>query len=161
MGKGAVIVIGIDPGFAGGISVMDSAHKVLEVSNMPETPMDIFMFLKKYQSSGAVAYIEDVGKGMPGQSSSATAKFARHNGHLEMALLALQIPAVKVLPSRWERTYGLGSSSAYGKEEWKRRLKMKAQELFPDLGKKVTLKTCDALLIALYGLQKELGHGKA
>lgn len=154
-------IIGIDPGASGGIAVLNDTHRVVEVANMPDTPLDILEFLRRYDPSDTVVYLEDVGRGMPGQSSSATAKFARHNGHLEMALLALQIPAVKVLPSRWERTYGLGSSSAYGKEEWKRRLKMKAQELFPDLGKKVTLKTCDALLIALYGLQKELGHGKA
>lgn len=152
MGK---FVIGIDPGASGGIAVLNDTHRVVEVVNMPDTPLDILEFLRRYDPSDTVVYLEDVGKGMPGQSSSATAKFARHNGHLEMALLALQIPAVKVLPSRWERTYGLGSSSAYAKDEWKRRLKMKAQELFPDLGKKVTLKTCDALLIALYGLRKE------
>lgn len=148
------IVIGLDPGFSGGIAVMDSAHKVLEVVNMPETPMDILDFLRKYQSEDTVAFLEDVGRGMPGQSSSATAKFARHNGHLEMALLALGIRTWKVLPSRWEKTYQLGKSSDYGKGEWKNRLKAKAQELFPDLGKKVTLKTCDALLIALYGIRQ-------
>ena len=154
-------VIGIDPGASGGIAVLNDTHRVVEVVNMPDTPLDILEFLRKYSPDDTVVYLEDVGRGMPGQSSSATAKFARHNGHLEMALLALRFRSVKATPQKWERTYGLGSSSAYGKEEWKRRLKMKAQELFPDLGKKVTLKTCDALLIALYGLQKELGHGKA
>ena len=147
-------VIGIDPGLAGGIAVMDGAHKVLEVVNMPETPMDILGFLRRY-SIGSVAYIEDVGKGMPGQSSKATATFARHNGHLEMALLALGIPAVKVLPTKWEKIYQLGKCSKYARTEWKNRLKAKAQELFPNLGKQVTLKTADALLIALYGVREE------
>ena len=150
-------VIGIDPGLSGGIAVMDDAHKVVEVCNMPETPMDILDLLRKYDSSVTVAYMEDVGRGMPGQSSSATAKFARHNGHLEMALLALGISTVKCTPQKWEKMYQLGKSTAYSKNEWKNRLKAKAQELFPNLGKKVTLKTCDALLLALYGLKHEFG----
>lgn len=151
-------IIGIDPGAAGGIAVLGESHVVVEVSNMPDTPMDILDFLRKYPAEETIAYMEDVGKGMPGQSSSATAKFARHNGHIEMALLALGISTVKVTPQKWEKMYQLGKSSAYGKTEWKNRLKAKAQELFPTLGKKVTLKTCDALLIALYGLKNEFGR---
>lgn len=148
-------IIGIDPGSLGGIAVLDEAHKVIEVANMPETPMDILDFLRKYEPSETVAYMEDVGRGLPGQSSSATAKFARHNGHLEMALLALGISTVKATPQKWEKMYQLGKSSSYSKTEWKNRLKAKAQELFPNLGKEVTLKTCDALLLALYGLRNE------
>lgn len=151
-------IIGIDPGVNGGIAVMDEAHRVVEVVNMPETPMDILEFFRKYEPSETVAYMEDVGKGMPGQSSSATAKFARHNGHLEMALLALGIRTFKMTPQKWEKMYQLGKSSDYSKSEWKNRLKAKAQELFPDLGKKVTLKTCDALLLAMYGLKQEFGR---
>lgn len=134
---------------------MDEAHKVIEVMNMPETPMDILYALRKYASEDTVAYLEDVGHGRPGQSSSATARFARHCGHLEMALLALQVSTVKVTPQKWQKIYQLGKSSDYEQSEWKRRLKAKAQELFPNLGKKVTLLTCDALLIALYGVRNE------
>ena len=148
-------ILGIDPGEKGGIAVLDEAHKVVEVTKMPETPMDILEFLRKYANEDAVAYMENVGHGIPGQSSSATANFARHNGHLEMALLSLGISTVKVTPQKWEKVYQLGKSSDYEKAEWKRRLKAKAQELFPNLGKKVTLLTCDALLLALYGLRQE------
>ncbi len=148
-------IIGIDPGDKGGIAVLDQAHKVIEVVKMPETPMDILCFLRKYEPSDTVVYLEDVGRGMPGQSSSSTAKFARHNGHLEMATMALGFSTVKATPQKWEKMYQLGKSSDYEKAEWKRRLKAKAQELFPTLGKKITLLTCDALLIALYGLRQE------
>ena len=148
-------IIGIDPGELGGIAVMDESHRVVEVSNMPSTPMDILDFLGRYADGECIAYLEDVGRGIPGQSSSATAKFARHCGHLEMALLALKIRTVKVLPQRWQKMYQLGRSGDYTKSEWKNRLKAKAQELFPDLGKKVTLKTADALLICLYGIRQE------
>lgn len=149
------MVIGIDPGLNGGIAVMDASHRVLEVCNMPETPMDILEFLRKFQQYAPIVYLEDVGKGMPGQSSKATATFARHNGHLEMALLALGIRTVKCTPQKWQKMYQLGKSSDYDKNAWKNRLKAKAQELFPDLGRKVTLKTADALLICLYGVRNE------
>lgn len=142
--------IGIDPGKNGGIAVLSKNGVVLECSDMPDTPMEILQFLQKYKNNSTVCVLEDVGQGMPGQSSSSTAKFARHNGHLEMALLSLEIKTIKCRPQKWEKTYSLGSSSKHGKAEWKRLLKERAQQLFPQLGKKVTLKTCDALLIAEY-----------
>lgn len=149
-------VIGIDPGQNGGIAVLDMEGTVVEVVRMPETPKDIYDFLGGYLPEDAVAYLENVGNGMPGQSSSATAKFARHCGHLEMALLARNIGTNEVTPQKWQKTYQLGKSSGYKKTEWKRRLKEKCQQLFPSLGKKITLATCDALLIAEYGRKQEI-----
>lgn len=144
-------IIGIDPGRNGAIAVMSETG--VSVTKMPDTPRDIYDFLSHYASLPCVAYLEDVGHGMPGQSSSATAKFARHNGHLEMALLALGIKTIKVTPNKWERTFSLGRSSDYTKTEWKNRLKRKAQELFPNL--KVTLVNADALLICEYAHRQE------
>lgn len=141
--------IGIDPGANGGIAVLGAEGEVIECANMPDAPIEILSFLVRYEKD-SVCVLEDVGHGMPGQSSSATAKFARHNGHLEMALLAVGIKTIKATPQKWERTYSLGSSKKFAKAEWKRRLKCKAQELFPKLGRAITLKTCDALLIAEY-----------
>ena len=103
-----------------------------------------------------MCYLEDVGQGIPGQSSRATATFARHNGHLEMALYALHIPVVKVKPSMWVKYYSntIGKSTGLSKTEWKNRLKQEAQRRFPYL--KVTLKNSDALLIGEYGIKKGL-----
>lgn len=147
-------VIGIDPGFHGGIAKLNVNGKIMSVMKMPDTPKDIFETLEALIDDDSVVYLEDVGQGMPGQSSSATAKFARHNGHLEMALIALRVPFVKVRPQTWERSYALGKSSDYEKKTWKNRLKQRAQELFPDV-KKMTLVICDALLIAEYGRQTQ------
>ena len=150
------IYLGIDPGLAGGMAVV-SDKSATAVINMPQTPKDILDWLTsltEFADEGGfqvVAVLEDVGHGMPGQSSSATAKFARHCGHIEMALLALGIHTETVTPQKWQKTYQLGKSKEYTKTQWKNRLKAKAQQLFPDLGKKVTLSTADALLIAEYG----------
>ena len=142
-------IIGIDPGVNGGISVLNADGLVVESAKMPATPEDILEFLSKYAGDDTVCYLEDVGKGVPGQSSKATATFARHNGHLEMALLALKIRTNKATTQRGMKFYQLGKSSSYSKTEWKNRLKAKAQKLFP--GERVTLATCDSLLIAEYG----------
>jgi len=150
-------VIGIDPGLSGGIAVLEPDGSVVEAVKMPGTMMDIYNFLKGYSGSGYVCYMEQVGHGMPGQSSKATATFARHCGHLDMALLALGIATNTVTPNKWEKSYQLGRSKEYSKTEWKNRLKAKAQQMFPSIGKKITLSTCDALLLAEYGRKKEVG----
>jgi hypothetical protein len=150
MGK---IVLGIDPGSAGGICLYDDG--IITTYKMPETYPDIYDFLEGITSQHlpgeVVAVLEDVGHGMPGQSSSATAKFARHNGHLEMALYALGIPTTKVTPQKWQKSYSnsLGKSSGCEKREWKNKLKGLAQQMFPTT--KVTLNTADAILLAAYG----------
>ena len=155
-------IIGIDPGLKGGIAFLSEDGGVISVSKMPSTPHDIYDYLVGLLSHASscgsqmdeprvVCYLEDVGHGMPGQSSSATAKFARHCGHLEMALLSLRIPVNTITPAKWMKSFQLGRSGDYTKTEWKNRLKSKAQQLFPQLGGKVTLSTSDALLIAEYG----------
>ncbi len=145
------IIIGIDPGALGGIAVLGDS---VEVYNMPETYPDIFNFLfdlqLRFGSANLLAVMEDVGHGMPGQSSKATATFARHNGHLEMALYALGIRTVKVTPQKWQKSYSnsLGKTTK-DKREWKNRLKALAQQMYPSVA--VTLKNADAILIANYG----------
>ena len=153
-------IIGIDPGANGGIAVLDIDGNVIDVRRMPDTPQDILEHLRKFAGtelfgSEAVCYMEKVGTGMPGQSSKATATFARHCGHLEMALLALGIKTNDVTPNKWEKTYQLGKSTGISKTEWKNKLKSKAQQLFPK--EKVTLAVCDALLLAEFGRKQEVG----
>ena len=142
-------IIGIDPGVSGGIAVLKGLK--IETYNMPETFPDIYNLLASIKDEETVAILEDVGHGMPGQSSKATAVFARHNGHLEMALYALGIRTVKVTPQKWMKHYSnsLGKSKDFEKREWKNKLKGLAQQMFPTV--KVTLKNADAILIASYG----------
>jgi hypothetical protein len=147
------VILAVDPGLKGGIAVLN--HGQLTVHKMPDTFPEIFWLLKgikeEYAPSPIVAVLEDVGKGVPGQSSKATATFARHNGHLEMALYALSIPTEKVTPNKWEKFYSnsVGKSTGLSKTEWKNKLKGLAQRLYPS--EKVTLNTADAILLAHYG----------
>ena len=154
------IIIAIDPGKKGGLAVMDLNNRVVDVANMPDTPQDLLEFLKEAKNYGdCVCYLEKVG-GMPGNGGSAMFNFGKGYGHIEMALLALEIPTMTITPQMWQKTYNVGSvsitrSDAADKREHKNKLKAKAQQLFPSLGKRVTLQTCDALLIGLYGCNRE------
>ena len=57
----------------------------------------------------------------------------------------------RVEPKIWQEPLGLGGrKSCETGPEWKRKLKSKAQELYPNLD--VTLKNCDALLILHYAM---------
>ena len=152
------IILGVDPGALGGFCLYEDGK--ITTYKMPDTYPDIFHFLdglvKAREPKQIVAFLEDVGHGLPGQSSSATAKFARHNGHLEMALYAAGIPTTKVTPQKWQRSYSnsLGKSSDSDKRGWKNKLKGLAQQMFPS--EKVTLNTADAILIAAYGAKQTL-----
>lgn len=141
--------IGIDPGVNGGIAVLSADGSVMEVVKMPGTARDLLDFLRRYKDD-SVCVLERVG-GMPGNGAHAMFNFGKGFGHLQMALLALEIPTEDVTPNKWEKAFQMGSSGKFTKREWKNLLKAKAQQLFPKLGRKVTLDTCDALLIAEYG----------
>ena len=143
-------IIGIDPGAKGAIVVW-TEQDTMEIHKMPETPQDVYDLLKVYQSN-SVCYLEKVG-GMPGMGGSAMFNFGRGFGHIEMALLALQIPTEIVTPQKWQKELQMGNKGDRSKSEWKNHLKERAQQLFP--GKKFTLDTADAALICEYGKRKE------
>lgn len=130
----------------------------VSVRRMPETYQDIYDVLSGINAlatNDAVCYLEDVGQGIPGQSSRATATFARHNGHIEMALYALGVPTVKVKPQKWERHYSntIGTSRGRSRSRWKNKLKEEAQRRFPK--ERITLWNADALLILEYAKHEE------
>ena len=87
--------LGIDPGASGGMAVLDESGEVVEVSKMPDTILGVLAAVEKWKDEDTVCVLEDVGRGMPGQSSKATATFARHNGHLEMACLRQEYAHIK------------------------------------------------------------------
>lgn len=145
------VIAGVDPGEKGGIAVLDG--DTLYTFKMPIGYPDIYEVLKGLQEEFGITkcVIERVGLGLPGQSSKATATFARHNGHLEMALYALGIQTEEVTPQKWQKFYSnsIGTAKGLTKTEWKNKLKGLAQRLYPR--EKVTLNTADAILLAHYG----------
>jgi len=145
-------VIGIDPGKGGGIAVVDlETHEVIEVTAMPETLTDISDFIERH-SDAQCAYIEIV-HSMPKQGVASTFTFGQFYGYVQMAVTCHKIRCIDVLPSKWQTALSIKAKKDEGYEAHKRRLKGKAQQLFPKV--KVTLKNADALLIAEYGCIQE------
>jgi crossover junction endodeoxyribonuclease RuvC len=172
-------IIGIDPGAKGGIAYIrpdgSAGH-----GPMPDTPAGILRFLTAAANGGAVAYVENVHP-MPGEGVSSVWTFAKNVAHVEMACAGLGIPVNKVAPQTWQKCIGTSKRASVGdkpvqvcmeadevfkarKKAWLQRwnaakrdkkndLKCIAQERFPSL--RVTLSTCDALLIADYGRRLE------
>ena len=164
-------IITIDPGASGGIAWRDTSGEV-HCIDMPETPKDILIELgcihNVTDSDDVFCLIEQVGSYVSGNSGPSAVKFARHCGHLDMAILSAGIPHETILPAKWEHWF-IGKPSypkipketkpaerkrllAKRKRERKTKIKAKAQSLFP--GVKVTLKTSDALGMLAYAIGK-------
>lgn len=152
----AKIVIGIDPGNAGGIAVINGNNVMTK--KMPETAKDVYDFFKKFSKLDVVCVLEKVG-GMPGMTGSGMFNFGKGYGYLELSLLALGIKTYSVTPQKWQKEYSLGNTKSGGKlttTQWKNVLKAKSQQLFPKV--KVFLWSSDALLIAEYGVRNYLNN---
>lgn len=98
------MIIAIDPGANGGIAYKFKGKIYAE--KMPQTPRDIydFLYFRSIESDGyedVVVYLEKVGGYRSGNSGPAAVNFARHCGHIDMALLALNIEYHEVLPTKW------------------------------------------------------------
>lgn len=145
-----MIYLGIDPGASGGLAFVTQNDQ--EAVSMPATERDVFQWMAGWKNNPPIAFamIEKVGGfiGIP-HPGSAMFKFGASYGGLRMALVAAGIPFDEVTPQRWQKALGVSPrKKTESKGQFKNRLKSKAQQLFPKLG--VTLKTCDAILLAEY-----------
>jgi hypothetical protein len=145
----------IDPGVGGGIAYIDTDGSVHALP-MPQTDRDICDQLQVLALAGgkpATCYIEELPKFGGVMSRSAMFTMARNYGLLLGILTAYRVRVVQISPKRWQGVLGgLGNKADHG-TDWKRRLKARAQELYPALD--VTLKTADALLILEVARQLE------
>ena len=140
-------IAAIDPGKSGGIAWNDQDN-VVQTANMPDTPTDMLSLLLSLRAGGVTTLaIEQlprfVGKNIP---SSTTSVLFENYGICIGIAIALGFRLERVDPHTWQKGLGIGTArNCSSKPEWKRKLKGKAQELFPHL--EVTLATADALLI--------------
>ena len=110
-------VIGIDPGFSGGLAIFEN-HALVAVTDMPVmgsgtktevNPQGLLDWLSE-QAKGPVdaCFIERVAA-MPKQGSSSTFRFGEGYGVLQGVVAALGYPLRKVTPPTWKRAFNLGS----------------------------------------------------
>jgi hypothetical protein len=150
-----VPLLAIDPGASGAIASRTVGGAII-TENMPDTLGDLYDFLQSFKvgQPNTVCICEKVGFHVQGNNAVASCKFARHNGHLEMALYALSIPTVYVAPAKWMGV--VCGSLPKDKALRKRAIKAQMQLKFPSLS--VTLKNADALGLMVYGSIAAIGE---
>ena len=145
--------VGIDPGASGGIAVILPHEEY--VAPLPQTESEVYDLLHTHLSpdpdddttTEVRVAIERV-HAIPGiGSTSSSFTFGRNYGFVRGVLTSLSSLGVRwqdVPPQTWQR--GLGIPKECQGQDRKRQLASIARQRFPMC--RVTLKTCDALLIA-------------
>ena len=153
-----MIIIGIDPGITGGISILEN-KKVIEVY---DTPTMIDGKKNKRQVNGAqitniikeklnndkevVVVVEHV-NAMPGQGVTSMFNFGQSLGGIKGICAAMQLPIFFDRPAKWKKHFGLINTQ-------KDASRTKAIEMFPKissiLSKKKDSNKADAILIASF-----------
>lgn len=152
--------IGVDPGVAGGIAVLDDRGQPVETHKMPETRRDLLDILTPFNSTGPNApsrcVVEKVNAGVFGHGAGdrrmgvvSAFTFGRNVERVHMALVAAGVVYDEALPVKWQTALGCRTRGD------KNISKARAQELFP--GVKVTHAIADALLIAEFCRRTERG----
>tara|TARA_R110000787_G_scaffold46077_3_gene112081 strand:+ start:1932 stop:2447 length:516 start_codon:yes stop_codon:yes gene_type:complete len=141
------IIIGIDPGASGGVSWIDSHSNEIYTEPCPKTNIEMAELIRnivKNDTIGVQAYLELV-HAFPTDGRSSLFKFGTNYGKWQGILASFGIEPIFVTPQKWQKSYG---ELPKIKKERKNEMKNIARKLS---GLKVTLKTADAILIAIYG----------
>tara|TARA_Y100000590_G_C15483642_1_gene924979 strand:+ start:438 stop:917 length:480 start_codon:yes stop_codon:yes gene_type:complete len=153
-----MIIIGIDPGITGAISILENS-KVIEVH---ETPTMIDGKKNKRQVNGAqitniikkwlnkdkevIVVVEHV-NAMPGQGVTSMFNFGQSFGVIKGICSALSLPIYFVRPTKWKKHFNLIKTN-------KDASRTKVIEVFPEISSQLSRKKdsnkADAILIALY-----------
>lgn len=146
--------IGIDPGSSTGciaIIIMNDKGNIARTETIEFAKHTTKEWYNKLHGIVALheclAVLEKV-HGMPDMGVVSVSVFMKNVGHIEMALLALNIPFHEVTPQAWMKHYGMKKEKTESKVEWKRRLRERLQRIMPEF--KVNNSNADAMLIAYY-----------
>ena len=153
-----MIIIGIDPGINGAISIVEN-KKILEVYDTP-TMIDGKKNKRQINSAQVTNIIKErlnVGKevvvvvehvnAMPGQGVTSMFNFGQSFGVIKGICAALSLPIHFVRPTKWKKYFNLIKTN-------KDASRTKVIETYPEISSKLHRKKdsnrADAILIALY-----------
>ena len=148
--------IGIDPGSSSGcIAIIylgengniASTETIEFAKHTTKEWLDKLRIAATTYRGECLAVLEKV-HGMPDMGVTSVSVFMKNVGHIEMALLALEIPFKEVTPQAWMKHYNMKKEKTESKPQWKQRLRERLQRLMPEF--RVTNNTADAMLIAYY-----------
>ena len=142
-------IIGIDPGWSGGIAYIGKLGVEAE-GFANKTEQDIWRIITEYCHKDVTCYIEKV-HSMPAQGVASSFKFGHNYGFVRACVMSTLTPMIEVSPMKWQGALGCLTKGN------KNVTKARAQQWFPKM--KVTHGTADALLIAEYGRREESKTG--
>jgi hypothetical protein len=152
-------LIVVDPGLSGGFAWRNAVSGIVYAEKMPSTIKEMYDFLEDFKPTynfPIVMLMEKVGKHRLGNSAQSSATFAKHVGHLEMAMIAHGIPTYEVAATKWMneivpgRPKGVEGAQVRARKNY---IKDQMQRHHPHL--KVTLATADALGILEYLIRNQ------
>ena len=143
-------IVAVDPGVNGGFAIKTPDGILL--FPMPESLPEANQLLTGFKLADSHLWIEKVPKFVSKLTPAASVATLHENYGIIQGLAYAQGYALhRVEPKVWQEPLGLGGrKSCDTGPEWKRKLRAKAQELYPHLD--VTLRNADALLILHYAL---------
>ncbi len=146
-------IISCDPGVGGGFCVVDvGPPELLTLISMPDSLVEIASMLRGLKVSVTELWIEEVPKFCGKfRNESTTAVLFQNFGRVEGCAATLGMSVHRVPPKVWQGVLGIGTRGTLDSIAWKRKLRVRAAELFPHV-EGLTLKTADALLIAHFAL---------
>ena len=151
--------IGIDPGKGGGIAVI--TDETVTLHNCPRTVKDMALLIGICLNDVAAyrtrVFLEKVWA-FPTDGRAGSFTFGENYGQWQGILASHEIKPALVTPKQWQSHFEI--KKGLKKDIRKKILKQMAIEKCPST-KKITLKTADALLIAIYGVEAHLSfkHG--
>ena len=154
------MILGVDPGLAGGIFLLDPrqpstgtafdipTHQLTR-GGKPKREVDIQGLLGLLSPGLEHAFVERVGA-MPGQGVTSSLAFGKCGGIILGVLAALRVPVTEVPPAQWKRALAVPKA--------KDGARARASQLFPAAAHQWRLAKhhgrAEAALIALYGLRQ-------
>lgn len=144
------IIIGIDPGKSGGIAWIDE-NVAIFAQNCPDDVDKMTSLIKEITNKKkCVCYLEAV-HAFPTDGRSSAFKFGMNFGIWQGILSSFNVKVVLVTPQKWQKRLGKLPKI---KKERKNMIKQIASDMS---GLKTTLKTADAILLALHGYEELYG----
>jgi hypothetical protein len=146
--------IGIDPGKGGGVAVI--TNETIQVHNCPKTVKDmatlIGLCLNDVAAYRTKVFLEKVWA-FPTDGRAGSFTFGCNYGQWQGILASYELDPVFVTPKTWQSHFDI--KKGLPKDVRKRMLKQMAIDKCPNT-KKITLKTADAILIAIHGIEAHL-----
>ena len=151
--------IGIDPGKGGGIAII--TDETVEVHNCPRTVSGMSFLIGACLSNVAAyrtkVFLEKVWA-FPTDGRVGSFTFGENYGQWQGILASHELEPVLVTPKTWQSHFEI--KKGLPKNIRKKILKQMAIDRCPST-KKITLKTADALLIAIYGMEAHLSYKRS